>query len=192
MSLGKFRWRTGLSLQSDEVCSGKLERIFPSINFSSEFSRIHAKETQILFNPTKANCYKLVQQRGKTWSSSYLRIFQQKRPIKKRCTGKLSAAKLKCKLSWSTDRNDPQYTLSREDELSKFISLFKWEIWKETCDDHRGFRCAFWYSDHQTVTPVAGPIFETKNRAIFLERFFGRGITAREQLSRAKNSLDFK
>jgi len=41
-------------------------------------------------------------------------------------------------------------------------------------------------------TPVAGPIFETKNRAIFLERFFGRGITAREQLSRAKNSLDFK
>ena len=26
--------------------------------------------------------------------------------------------------------------------------------------------------------PVAGPIFETKNLAIFLERFFGRGITA--------------
>ena len=43
-----------------------------------------------------------------------------------------------------------------------------------------------------TLTPVAGPIFVTKNRAIFLERFFGRGITAREQLSRAKNSLDFK
>jgi len=42
------------------------------------------------------------------------------------------------------------------------------------------------------LTPVAGPIFETKNPAIFLERFFGRGITAREQLSRAKNSLDFK
>jgi len=35
------------------------------------------------------------------------------------------------------------------------------------------------------VTPVAGLIFETKNRAIFLERIFGRGITAREQLSRA-------
>ena len=35
------------------------------------------------------------------------------------------------------------------------------------------------------LTPVAGPIVETKNRAIFLERFFGRGITAREQLSRA-------
>jgi len=29
------------------------------------------------------------------------------------------------------------------------------------------------------VTPVAGPIFETKNRAIFLERFFGRGITGK-------------
>ena len=27
------------------------------------------------------------------------------------------------------------------------------------------------------MTPVAGPIFETKNRAIFLERFFGRGIS---------------
>ena len=36
-----------------------------------------------------------------------------------------------------------------------------------------------------SLTPVAGPIFETKNRAIFLERFFGRGITARKQLSRA-------
>ena len=35
------------------------------------------------------------------------------------------------------------------------------------------------------LTPVAGPIFEIKNRAIFLERFFGRGITAREQLSQA-------
>ena len=33
-------------------------------------------------------------------------------------------------------------------------------------------------------TQVAGPIFETKNRAMFLERFFGRGITAREHLSR--------
>jgi len=41
------------------------------------------------------------------------------------------------------------------------------------------------------LTPVTGPIFETKNPAIFLERFFWRGITAREQLSRAKNSLDF-
>jgi len=27
------------------------------------------------------------------------------------------------------------------------------------------------------LTPAAGPIFEAKNRAIFLERFFGRGIT---------------
>ena len=35
------------------------------------------------------------------------------------------------------------------------------------------------------LTPVAGLIFETKNRAIFLERIFGRGITAREQVSRA-------
>jgi len=28
------------------------------------------------------------------------------------------------------------------------------------------------------ITPVAGLIFKTKNRAIFLERFFGREITA--------------
>ena len=42
------------------------------------------------------------------------------------------------------------------------------------------------------LSSVAGPIFETKNRAIFLERLFGRGIPTREQLSRAKKSLDFK
>ena len=48
------------SLQSGKVCSTKLERIFPSINFSSEFWRIHAKETQKLFGPTKAKCCKLV------------------------------------------------------------------------------------------------------------------------------------
>ena len=28
-----------------------------------------------------------------------------------------------------------------------------------------------------TVTPVAGQIFETKNRAIFLVKFFGKGIS---------------
>ena len=28
-----------------------------------------------------------------------------------------------------------------------------------------------------TITPVARLIFETKNRVIFLERFFGRGIS---------------
>ena len=41
------------------------------------------------------------------------------------------------------------------------------------------------------VTPVAGQIFETKNQAIFMERFFGRGIFAQEQLSRAKNVARF-
>jgi len=35
------------------------------------------------------------------------------------------------------------------------------------------------------LTPVAGLILETKNREIFLERFFWREITAREQVSRA-------
>jgi len=32
------------------------------------------------------------------------------------------------------------------------------------------------------VTPVARPIFETKNRAIFLERFFGRGMSGEASL----------
>ena len=36
-----------------------------------------------------------------------------------------------------------------------------------------------------SITPVAGLIFQTKNRQIFLERFFWREITAREQVSRA-------
>jgi len=76
-----------LSLQSGKDRSGKLERICLSINFSSEFSRIHAKETQKWFDATKAKYCKLVQQRWKTGSStfqalSFLRIFQQKRPMK--------------------------------------------------------------------------------------------------------------
>jgi len=73
-----------LSLQSGKVCSGKLERILLSINFSSEFPRIHAKETQKWFDPTKAKCCKLVKQRGKTRSSTF--------QAGKRCTGKLSVA----------------------------------------------------------------------------------------------------
>jgi len=56
-----------------------------------------------------------------------------------------------------------------------------------------GYKCALkywvskWYKNSQIVsrdwcikksfTPVARPIFETKNRAMFLERFFGRGIS---------------
>jgi len=92
---GSFQSVNRLCLQSGTVCSGKLERIFPSIILSSEFSRIHAKETHKSFDPTKANCCKLVQQRGKTRSStfqalSFLRIFQQKETYEKRCTGKLS------------------------------------------------------------------------------------------------------
>jgi len=55
----------GLSLQSGKACSGKLERILASIKFSSEFSRIHGKETQKSYDPTKAKCCKLAQQRGR-------------------------------------------------------------------------------------------------------------------------------
>jgi len=42
------------------------------------------------------------------------------------------------------------------------------------------------------LTPVAGRIFETKNRAVFLERFFGRGIFAQNSFLGQKMSLDFK
>ena len=66
---------------------GKLERIGPSINFSRKCLRIHAKETQKLFDPIKAECCNLVQQRWKTRSStfqalSFPQIFQQKRLMK--------------------------------------------------------------------------------------------------------------
>jgi len=46
--------------------------------------------------------------------------------------------------------------------------------------------------DFPFFTPVAGLIFETKNREIFLERFFWREITAREQVSRAVILEKFK
>ena len=35
------------------------------------------------------------------------------------------------------------YSLSRNPRWSKFMSLFKWAVWKETCDDHSQFRWAF-------------------------------------------------
>ena len=47
------------------------------------------------------------------------------------------------------------------------------------------FNFLIFYQGPRDITPVAGLIFETKNRAIFLERFFGRENTAREQVSRA-------
>ena len=71
------------------------------------------------------------------------------------------------------------------------------EILGSKCEDRFsdpfliGYKILFWFVFRTcfacaiSVTPVAGLIFETKNRAIFLERFFGREITAREQLSRA-------
>jgi len=35
------------------------------------------------------------------------------------------------------------YTRSRNPRWPKFMSLFKWAVWKETCDDHSGVRSAF-------------------------------------------------
>jgi len=66
-------FHSALENSSVSVCrsTGKLERICLSINFSSEFSRIHAKETQKSFDPTKAKFCKLVQQRWKTRSSTF-------------------------------------------------------------------------------------------------------------------------
>jgi len=42
-------------------------------------------------------------------------------------------------------RNGHQNT-KRNPRWSKFRSLFEWDLWKETCDDHRGFRFV-WHSD---------------------------------------------
>ena len=44
------------------------------------------------------------------------------------------------------------------------------------CGEHIVVVCCFVLLWRAPVTLVAGPIFETKNRAIFLERFSGRGI----------------
>ena len=46
-------------------------------------------------------------------------------------------------------------------------------------------------SSTSSLTPVAGLIFETKNRAIFLENFFRERNFCPEQLSRAKNVARF-
>jgi len=71
-------------LQSGKVCSGKLERIFPSINFSSKFSRIHAKEKK------KQKKSKELKNRLTTFENSIVDFssfgfpadFQQKTPMK--------------------------------------------------------------------------------------------------------------
>jgi len=81
---------------------------------------------------------------------------------------------------------------SRFESYSRFFSHLKCVIERDSTNVYLGKCETQPRMPYLPLTPVAGPIFETKNRAIFLERFFGRGITAREQLSRAKNSLDFK
>ena len=60
------------------------------------------------------------------------------------------------------------------------LHFFLW-YWVSKKKSH----CLLLLSFFMFLTPVAGLIFKTKNRAIFLQRFFGREITAREQLSRA-------
>jgi len=66
-------------------------------------------------------------------------------------------------------------------------SLFSGEEFREsiTCLQLCSQYLAVEWIHDLRITPIAGLIFETKNRAIFLERFVGRGITAREQVSRA-------
>jgi len=68
--------------KDDKIRPGKLKRILPWIKFQMHFLRIHRKETHKSINPMKANGWKIVQQRGKTWSSNF----------EKQWTGKLSAA----------------------------------------------------------------------------------------------------
>jgi len=61
------------------------------------------------------------------------------------------------------------------------LSGLEFEWWRERSQalEERRITLMFYF------TPVAGLIFETKNREIFLERFFWREITGREQVSRA-------
>ena len=48
--------------------------------------------------------------------------------------------------SWSVNNGkqiQSTYSPFRRRQDSKFTSLFKWAVWKETCDDHSGVRLAF-------------------------------------------------
>ena len=66
--LGSYPSQDRLSLQNAKDGPGKLERILPSMNFRVSFLRIHPKETQKSIDPTKAKCWKLVQQsKTTTW-----------------------------------------------------------------------------------------------------------------------------
>ena len=72
--------------------------------------------------------------------------------------------------------------LARECHLNSISKIFRKK------DFYIGSKIKPWLD----LTPVAGRIFETKNRAIFLERFFGRGIFAQNSFLGQKMSLDFK
>jgi len=37
------------------------------------------------------------------------------------------------------------WNIKRNPRWWKLKSFFKWAVWKETCDDHQGFRCVFWW-----------------------------------------------
>ena len=105
-----------LSLQSGKVYSGKLEHIFPSINFSGEFSRIHVKETQKSFD---SHQNKLLQTRSTTRDNLIFDFSNFEFPADfstketyEQCTGKLSVAN-------SVDRRT-------ETTLKTFIFFKKW------------------------------------------------------------------
>ena len=80
--------------------------------------------------------------------------------------------------------DEPTVDIDRDQPTGRFIGGLKPGLGVET--SYYGKRqCCLLLSLRLLLTPVAGLIFETKNREIFLERFFWREITAREQVSRA-------
>jgi len=73
-------------------------------------------------------------------------------------------------------RSDPKWSseCKRNPRWSKFMSLFKWALWKETCDDHSGFCLAFrrpkWSSQCKSESWIL------KNRSIFIRLAWKRNI----------------
>ena len=104
------------------------------------------------------------------WSSEYktkssmvkVHVSFQMRPLKRRASSKATA-----RFREDETRNGHQNT-KRNPRWSKFRSLFEWDLWKETCDDHRGFRFV-WHSDGHFESHLLG-------NGLFCHQLYQNGI----------------
>jgi len=55
---------------------------------------------------------------------------------------------------WEDETRNGHRNTKRNPQWWKLVSPFKWAIWKETCDDHRGFRL---YSEDRFESHLLGP-----------------------------------